>query len=94
MGGQWDGGRTNSGALVLAMQQVNNSTLLGEYKMDFLWRDSGCDAGKGLGAMSELLDEGVDAFIGPGCSLVCEPTQLLASNRNTLQVCLCTCTIT
>ena len=85
-GGRWDGGRTNSAAVPLAIDFVNKDPSLLGYKIAFIWRDSQCSAGKALAAMSELLDAGVDVFIGPGCSVACEPTQLLASNRNILQV--------
>ena len=87
-GGIWDGGRTNSGALTLAVKHVNSEGLLGDYSLNYLWRDSQCDAGKALAAMSELLDAGADVFIGPGCSTACEPTQLLVSNRDLVQVML------
>ena len=86
MSGGWDGGRTSSAAIPLAIDVVNKDPSLQDYRVGFVWRDSQCDAGKALAAMSELLDIGVDAFIGPGCSIACEPTQLLASNRNLLQV--------
>ena len=47
-----------------------------------------CDSpGVALGGMAELLDMGVDAFIGPACSGACGPTQLLASNLGLPQVC-------
>ena len=84
-GESWNGGRTHSGALALAVDVVNAAGWLGQYRLGYKWRDSQCDAGKGLAAMSELLDVGVDAFIGPACSIACEPTQLLASNRGLLQ---------
>ena len=84
-GKSWNPGRTHSGALDLAVDVVNAAGWLGQYRLGYKWRDSQCDAGKGLAAMSELLDVGVDAFIGPACSIVCEPTQLLASNRGLLQ---------
>ena len=86
MAGAWDAGRTHSGALPVALRKANRYLALYDYHLDYVWRDSQCDAGKSLAAMSQLLDMGVDAFIGPGCSLACEPTQLLASNRNVLQV--------
>ena len=71
MGGGWDGGRTSSAALPLAIDVVNKYPSLEGYRIGYVWRDSRCNAGKALAAMSELLDIGVDAFIGPGCSTAC-----------------------
>lgn len=88
MGGGWDGGRTHSGAVPVAIKKANQDPyLLSQgYQFAYAWKDSQCNAGRSLAAMSELLDIGVDVFIGPGCSTACELTQLLASNRNLVQV--------
>ena len=85
MQGQWDAGRTMSGAVPLAIEYVNEQKLTENFEIAFVWRDSQCNPGKALAAMSELMELKVDAFIGPGCSVATEPTQLLASNRGFAQ---------
>ena len=86
-GGGWDGGRRMAGAMPLAVERINSDpNILKDYTLEYIWRDSRCNAGKSLAAMSELLDLGVDVFIGPGCSAACEVTQWLASNRGLFQV--------
>ena len=88
MEGAWNAGQTISGAVPVAVDFVNSFFYKTDiaYNVSFVWRNSGCDPGVALGAMSELLEHGVDVFVGPGCSAACEATQLLASNRHTAQV--------
>ena len=80
-----------SGAVPVAVDVINSYFIKARqgdtaYNFSFVWRNSGCDPGVAVGAMSELLEQGVDVFVGPGCSAACEATQLLASNRHTAQV--------
>ena len=89
MGGSWAIGPTSNGAVPVAIEKANRYPELqgeGGYRLDFVWRDSGCDAGKALAGMADLLELGVDVVIGPACSIACEPVQLLASSQELLQV--------
>ena len=74
-------------AVPIAFDDVNSSAEFDGWKFHFTWRDSGCKPGQALKAMMELLSFDVDALIGPGCSVSCEPTQLLASTINMAQAC-------
>ena len=75
--------KTIAGALPLAVDRVNeDASLLPGRKLDFRWRDSGCSASaalQGLGSLQSGGDHPIDAVIGPGCSVACEPTGYLTA---------------
>ena len=86
--GDRSSGAAVAGAIRLAIHDINNDTeLLGARKLAFVWQDSGCDASKGLAALSQMLEQNaVDAVIGPGCSAACESTAFLTSGRGIPQI--------
>jgi len=70
--GSWYAGRTILGAARLAVDDINNDpTLLGNYVAELKWKDSGCAAPQGIGAMSAMVeDKNIGAVIGPGTSSI------------------------
>ena len=50
--------------------------------MTFLWNDSMCLAAEGLNQAVEFKIPGVDAIIGDGCDIICEPAAILAASWN------------
>ena len=60
----------------VALEALDPEILAG-YSLKFVWRNSACSPGLALSAMTSLMKEDVDFFIGPACSVACEPTQLL-----------------
>ena len=68
-------------ALLLAVETVNNdSSVLPEHQITFVWNDTQCDEETSVNAMLYQLEKGVQAFIGPGCT--CETQAKLAAARN------------
>lgn len=69
-------------AVSIAIQDINNNpNLLPNHELNFIYNDSQCNDKIGL----EMIEwqrrmPGVNAFIGPACSAVCEVGGLLASN--------------
>ena len=87
MDGGWDGGKAMASALSIAIDDVNKDPLMMDgYQLTFKWRNSKCSPGHALKGMTSLLTENIDYLIGPGCSVACEPTQLLASTVDLTQV--------
>lgn len=61
-----------SGALPIAIDSINNnSNILPNTTINFLYEDTDCDATTGLGAGVKLFNKKVDVFIGPACSAAC-----------------------
>ena len=89
-GGSKTGSKMAS-ALPIALDSLNGGPILEGWTLDFVWRDSVCNPGKALKAMTDLLAEDIDLIVGPGCSVACEPTQLLASTTNLPQADLLFC---
>ena len=78
------------GGVNLAVDEINNNTKSafpmlqsGYHRLNFSWADTQCDAAVGLPLISDMYYgdgfQPVDAFIGPGCSVICEPGGLLVS---------------
>ena len=83
MTGYWPIGRTSASAITIAVERINNdSTLLPGYNMTFLWNDSMCLAAEGLNQAVEFQIAHVDAIIGDGCDIICEPAAILAASWN------------
>lgn len=75
-------GKEYASALMLAVEAVNNdSSLLPGHQITFVWNDTQCNEEISLKAMLYLLEKGVQAFIGPGCT--CETQAKLAAAANT-----------
>ena len=61
-----------SGVLPIAIDRINNnSDILPNTTIKFLYENTDCDATIGLGAGVELFNKKVDVFIGPACSAAC-----------------------
>ena len=83
MTGYWPIGKTSASAITIAVQRINNdSTLLPGYNMTFMWNDSMCLAAEGLNQAVEFQIAQVDAIIGDGCDIICEPAAILAASWN------------
>ncbi len=84
-------GKRSGGAVTLAVEKVNedNETFRkiheDGHSLKFIWEDDECSESIGLPLVAEMAigrDEPVDVFIGPGCSVVCEPAGHLVSHWN------------
>ncbi|CAH3159682.1 unnamed protein product [Porites lobata] len=83
MTGYWPIGKTSASAITIAVDRINrNPNLLPGYNMTFLWNDSMCLAAEGLNQAVEFKISGVDAIIGDGCDIICEPAAILAASWN------------
>ena len=83
MTGYWPIGKTSASAITIAVDRINeDQTLLPGYNMTFLWNDSMCLAAEGLNQAVEFRISGVDAIIGDGCDIICEPAAILAASWN------------
>ncbi|KAJ7389933.1 hypothetical protein OS493_028400 [Desmophyllum pertusum] len=83
MTGYWPIGKTSASAITIAVDKINRDpTLLLGYNMSFVWNDSMCLAAEGLNQAVEFRISGVDAIIGDGCDIICEPAAILAASWN------------
>lgn len=83
MTGYWPIGKTSASAITIAVDRINeDQTLLPGYNMTFLWNDSMCLAAGGLNQAVEFRISGLDAIIGDGCDIICEPAAILAASWN------------
>ncbi|XP_059586331.1 guanylate cyclase 2G [Alligator mississippiensis] len=73
-----------SSAIQIAISTVNSDpSYLGNFTLDFVYADCGCDAKKSLNAfIDQVQKENVSALFGPVCSEAAEVTGLLASQWN------------
>ncbi|XP_022085768.1 atrial natriuretic peptide receptor 1-like [Acanthaster planci] len=95
----WEGsnpvGSYGGGAAAIAVDKVNSEGRQ-EYgaihaaglEFDYIWRDTNCETKVGLPVFSDLHYENelgvpIDAYIGPGCSIICEPGGILAAHWGT-----------
>ena len=86
MTGSWDIGTAMASAVPVALEEIEQRGLFARFSVEMFWKDSGCNAGTGLAAFSDLLNEGIDVLVGPACSVACQPTQMLAAAKNISQV--------
>ncbi|XP_078374364.1 atrial natriuretic peptide receptor 3-like [Oculina patagonica] len=83
MTGYWPIGKTSASAITIAVDKINKDpTLLLGYNISFMWNDSMCLAAEGLNQAVEFRISGVDAIIGDGCDIICEPAAILAASWN------------
>ena len=81
MTGRWPIGMRIAAAVPMAIFDItNDSTLLPGYNITYNIVDSSCEPEKGLRGMVGF--KTADLFIGPACSVVAEPTALLAKIWN------------
>ncbi|XP_053243401.1 guanylate cyclase 2G-like [Podarcis raffonei] len=77
-------GQRLSSAVEIAIDKVNaDPSYLGNYSLEFIYADSGCEAKKSLHAfINQFQKEHISALFGPVCSEAAEVTGLLASQWN------------
>lgn len=84
--GDWPVGQSIAGAVPVAINDiVKRKDLLNGHSLNFVWNDTHCDPGTGLGeVVSHYLQLGaqLNAIIGGGCNQVCEVVGLLAAHWN------------
>lgn len=86
-------GSRGGGAAKIAIDEINSEAGKQRYgaihaaghELDFVWKDTNCETKVGLPVFSDLhnnneLGRSVDAYIGPGCSIICEPGGILAAH--------------
>ncbi len=81
----WELGPYMGSGVVVGIQEVYKRQLLPGYEIAWDWRDTYCKPRQGLAMAVELwsvFDGNLDAFIGGGCSVVCEPVALLSAAFN------------
>ena len=68
----WAVGNRLASAAPIAIDSINNDrTILPGYKLNFVWRDCGCNSKMSAGGTVEFIEEKVAAIIGPYCSKGC-----------------------
>ncbi|XP_077994096.1 atrial natriuretic peptide receptor 2-like [Glandiceps talaboti] len=88
--GFWPVGKHAAGAALVAIDYVNEQVELfsalhqNGHNLTLSWRDDRCDVGVGLSQLVDLWnlknnDKHIDVFIGPGCSIICEPGARLST---------------
>ncbi|XP_078375007.1 gamma-aminobutyric acid type B receptor subunit 1-like [Oculina patagonica] len=87
-----DGGWSSAAlipALEMALDHVNNdSNILVDYQLKYVWRDSKCESGAGIRAMLEMIDTKPHkiVFLGPGCSVATAPVAEAAPYWQAVQI--------
>ena len=83
MTGYWPIGKTSASAISIAVDRINNDqTLLPNHFLRYIWNDSQCLAAEGLNQAVEFKLAEVDAIIGDGCDIICDPAAMLAASWN------------
>ncbi|XP_066919566.1 atrial natriuretic peptide receptor 2-like isoform X4 [Clytia hemisphaerica] len=85
--GSWPVGKKLASAATVAIDDINNdTTLMKNEHLQFIWKDDKCDGEQTVGKTAELYytyenqgRKGVDAYIGPYCSEGCVSGGLLAA---------------
>ncbi|XP_032222381.2 gamma-aminobutyric acid type B receptor subunit 2 isoform X2 [Nematostella vectensis] len=87
-----DGGWSSAGvlpAVEMAIEDVNNSTILQDYELHMEWRDTKCKRGYGIRQLMDLLelpsDKSPIMLIGGGCSVGTEATAEVSHFWNLIQ---------
>ncbi|XP_029193493.2 gamma-aminobutyric acid type B receptor subunit 1-like isoform X2 [Acropora millepora] len=76
-------------ALEMALDHVNNdSNILADYQLNYVWRDSKCESGSGIRAMLDMIDTKPRkiVFLGPGCSVATKPVAEAAPYWQAVQI--------
>ena len=81
LGNYFHRGEYYASAISIAVDNVNaKPDLLPGQNISFIWNDTDCEEPKTLQSMVYQLNEGVTAFIGPGCS--CNTSARMAASFN------------
>ena len=83
---EWDLGQAMGSGVIVGLEEVEKRDLLPGYDIKWRWNDTYCKPRQGLSAAVyqwRMYDGHVGAFIGGGCSVVCEPVALLSAAWNT-----------
>ena len=81
--GSWDRAPRFASAVSIAVDYVNqNTTLLPENTLDFLFHDTVCSESGGVAATVNLMRQNVNVFIGPACSRSCIHSGIVAASYN------------
>ncbi|XP_044174474.1 atrial natriuretic peptide receptor 1-like [Acropora millepora] len=83
--GSWEAGQRMASALLVGFDTVQNKmNLLQDYNLTYSWKDSECNAGATLRALTDFQanEPDIHAYIGPGCSVGCVPGGFLAAYWN------------
>ncbi|KAJ7383923.1 hypothetical protein OS493_024608 [Desmophyllum pertusum] len=76
-------------ALEMALDHVNNdSNILVDYRLKYVWRDSKCESRAGIRAMLDMIDTPPHkiVFLGPGCSVATTPVAEAAPYWQAVQI--------
>ncbi len=79
----WPVGGEIASAVIIAIEEIHRRQLLPGYEIEWIWRDSYCEPRHGMAmAVDMWTSVDLDAIIGDGCSVVCQPVSLLAASWN------------
>ncbi len=78
---EWLVGRKMGSAVILGLEEVERRGLLPGYTIEWVWRDTYCQSKRGMQMALDMWESvhDLDAIIGDGCSIVCQPISLLAA---------------
>ena len=81
--GSWPVGTRLASAAPIAIDEINNNTtLLRDYELQFIWSDCGCSKVMSAGGTVEFVKKNISVIIGPYCSKGCVPSGLIAGYYN------------
>lgn len=81
LGNYYHRGEFYASAMSIAVDAINQRPdLLPDHNVTFIWNDTDCEEFKTLQSIVYQLNEGVEAFIGPGCS--CNTSARMAASFN------------
>ncbi len=77
----WPVGPSVGSAIILGINEIEKRQLLPGYEIEWLLRNDACEARRGMHKAVQIWHsvEKLDAIIGSGCSVVCQPLSLLAA---------------
>ena len=81
--GSWPVGTRLASAAPIAIDEINNNTaLLPDHELQFIWSDCGCSKVMSAGGTVEFVKKNISVIIGPYCSKGCVPSGLIAGYYN------------
>ena len=79
----WSAGQRLASAAPIAIDKINaDPSILPDYRINFEWRDCGCNKVMSAGGTVEFIKKNYAAIIGPYCSDGCKPSGLIAGFYN------------